>query len=104
MTNTLSYVRSYEGRSLLEGVMDILTLMDIGHMPKKMQCPTRSEMVPLVGASTHIQRPRIKRQSKFECFCFECGRYNEERKMMVLIANWFGICKLCIRQESTLYN
>ena len=79
MTNTLSYVRSYEGRSLLEGVMDILTLMDIRHMPKKMQCPTRSEMVPLVGASTHIQRPRIKRHSKFECFCFECGRYNEER-------------------------
>ena len=104
MTNAISYVRCYEGRSLLEGVMDILTLMDIGHMPKKMQCPTRSDMVLLVGASTHIQRSRIKRQSKFECFCFECGRYNEERKMMVLIANWFGICKLCIRQESTLYN
>jgi len=104
MTNTLSYVRSYEGRSLLEGVMDILTLMDIGHMPKKIQCPTRSEIVPLVGTSTHIQRPRIKRQSKFEHFCFECGRYNEEGKMMVLIADWFGICKLCIRQESTLYN
>ena len=104
MTNNLSYVRSCEGRSLLEGVMDILTLMDIGHMPKKMQCPTRSAMVPLGGDSTQIQRPRIKRQSKFECFCFECGRYNEERKMMVLIANWFGICKLCIRQESTLYN
>src|SRR5678809_146590 len=77
MANTPSYVRSYEGRSLLEGVMDILTLMDIGHMPKKMQCPTGSEMVPLVGASTHIQRPGIKRQSKFECFCFECGRYND---------------------------
>ena len=104
MTNTLSYVRSYEERSLLEGVMDILALMDMGHMPKKMQCPTRSEMMPLVGASTHIQRPEITRQSKFECFCFECGRYNEERKMMVLIADWFGICKLCIRQESTLYN
>ena len=53
-------------------------------MPKKMQCPSRSEIVPLDGDSTHIQRPRIKRQSKFECFCFECGRYNEERKMMVL--------------------
>jgi len=104
MPNNLSYVRSCEGRSLLEGVMDILTLMDIGHMPKKIQCPTRSEIVPLVGTSTHIQRPRIKRQSKFEHFCFECGRYNEERKMMVLIADWFGICKLCIRQESTLYN
>jgi hypothetical protein len=104
MANTPSYVRSYEGRSLLEGVIDILTLMDIGHMPKKMQCPTRSEMVPLVGSSKHIQRPRIKRQSKFECFCFECGRYNEERKMMVFIADWFGICKSCIRQESTLYN
>jgi hypothetical protein len=39
MTNTPGYVRSYEGRSLLEGVMDILTVMDIGHMPKKMQCP-----------------------------------------------------------------
>ena len=104
MSNTLNYVRSYEGRSLLEGVMDILTLMDIGHMPKKMQCPTEFEMVPLVVASTHIQRPRIKKQSKIECFCFECGRYNEERKMMVIIADWFGICKSCIRQESTLYN
>ena len=104
MTNSRSYVRCYEGRSLLEGVMDILTLMDIGHMPKKMQRPTGSEMVPLVEASTHIQRPRITRRSKFECFCFECGRYNEERKMMVLIADWFGICKLCVRQESTLYN
>ena len=103
MTNTLSYVRSYEGRSLLEGVMDILTLMDIGHMPKKCNVP-RFEMVPLVGASTQIQRPGMKRQSKFESFCFECGRYNEKRKMMVLIADWFGICKLCIRQESTLYN
>ena len=104
MTNSRSYVRCYEGRSLLEGVMDILTLMDMDRMPKKMQCPSRSEIVPLDGDSTHIQRPRIKRQSKFECFCFECGRYNEERKMMVLIADWFGICKLCIRQESTLYN
>jgi hypothetical protein len=104
VTNYLSYVRSCEGRSLLEGVMDILTLMDLGHMPKKMQCPVRSEMVPLVEASTHIQRPRITRRSKFECFCFECGRYSEERKMMVLIANWFGLCKLCIRQESSLYN
>ena len=104
MTYSPSYVRSYEGKSLLEGVMDILTLMDKGHMPKKMQCPSRSEIVPLDGDSTHIQRPRIKRQSKFECFCFECGRYNEERKMVVLIADWFGICKLCIRQESTLYN
>jgi hypothetical protein len=84
--------------------MDILTLMDIGHMPKKMQFLPGSEMVPLVGTSTHIQRPRIKRQSKFERFCFECGRYNEERKMMILIADWFGICKLCTRQESTLYN
>ena len=104
MTNTPNCVRSYEGKSLLEGVMDILTLMDKGHMPKKMQCPTGSEMVPLVEASTHIQRPGNARQSKFECFCFECGRYNEERKMVVLIADWFGICKLCIRQESTLYN
>jgi hypothetical protein len=35
MTNALSYVRCYEGRSLLEGVMDILTLMDMELMPKK---------------------------------------------------------------------
>ena len=35
MTNTPSYVRSYEGRSLLEGVMDILTLMDNRAYAKK---------------------------------------------------------------------
>lgn len=39
MTNAISYVRCYEGRSLLEGVMDILTLMDMEHMQKKCNVP-----------------------------------------------------------------
>jgi hypothetical protein len=62
MTNILSYVRSYHGKSLLEGVMDILKLMDVGYTPKKMQCLIGSEMVPDVGGSMH--RPAIKRQRK----------------------------------------
>lgn len=39
MANTPSCVRSYEGKSLLEGVMDILTLENMSHMPKKCNVP-----------------------------------------------------------------
>ncbi len=103
MTNTPSYVSSHNENSLIEGVMHILRIID-GYGTKTISCLKGYETVQNPAVSVHIHRAAKNRQTELDYFCFECGRYNDECKMMFSIADWFGICKSCIGKDTPAYN
>ena len=97
MTNTPSCVTSHNENSLIEGVMHILRIID-GDGTKT------NETIQNSAVSVRIHRPTKNRQIELDYFCFECGRYNDEGKMMFSIADWFGICKSCIGKDIPVCN
>ena len=101
MTNTPSCVTGHNENSLIEGVMHILRIIDGYETKTKVQ---RHETIQNSAVSVRIHRPTKNRQIELDYFCFECGRYNDEGKMMFSIADWFGICKSCIRKDIPVYN
>jgi hypothetical protein len=62
------------------------------------------EIIQNSAVSVGIHRPTKNRQIELDYFCFECGHYYDEGKMMFSIADWFGICKSCIRIDIPVYN
>ena len=92
MANTPSCVTRHNENSLIEGVMHILRIIE------------DHETIQNSTVSARIHRPTMNRQIELDYFCFECGRYNDEGKMMFSIADWFGICKSCIGKDIPVYN
>ena len=101
MTNTPSCVTGHNENSLIEGVMNILRIID-GYGTKTVI--QDHETIQNSAVSEPIPSPTKNRQIELDYFCFECGRYNDEGKMMFSIADWFGICKSCIGKDIPVYN
>jgi len=100
MSTTLSCVSRINENSLIEGVMHILRIIDGYGTKTKVQ---RHETIQNSAVSVRIHRPTKNRQIELPYFCFECGQYNDEDKMMFSIADWFGICKSCIGKDIPVY-
>ena len=94
MTNTPSCISSHNENSLIEGVMHILGIIDGYGTKTNVQ---GNETIQNSAMSVRLHRPT-------NYFCFECGRYNDEGKMMFSIADWFGICKSCIGKDIPVCN
>ena len=101
MTNTPSCVTGHNENSLIEGAMNILRIID-GYGTKTVI--QDHETIQNSAVSEPIPSPTKNRQIELDYFCFECGRYNDEDKMMFSIADWFGICKSCVGKEIPVYN